>query len=308
MVREHQTPLTRRSQRTRTSGASSRFMPLRRGETGADAAKLVPVQRTQPIHDLLAFVGHEYAHSARVVWMARPLDKALPLRPVDQLDHAVVAQLKPVGQLTHRRPLPARKALQRQQQLVLLRSQAVTPYGLLTETKVVPDPEAKPGQRFEVLLAQSFEFSTFVLRRHDDMKPPVIDLSPSSAKLISCHDIIEIVGVQVRDHPGRLVMLSDQERKALQEVERQLIAEDPEFAQSFQADVAHVPVDHHSRTTTIAIVVAMLCGGLIWVAGSVTDAVMLVAAGGWLWVRWRFTDDTQPTRDVTSCAPAEDDH
>jgi hypothetical protein len=48
---------------------------------------------------------------------------------------------------------------------------------------------------------------------------------------ISVQPGIEIAGSS--SHPKECVVLSDDERKTLREVERQLMLEDPEFAQSF---------------------------------------------------------------------------
>jgi hypothetical protein len=83
-------------------------------------------------------------------------------------------------------------------------------------------------------------------------------------------------------------VLSDQERKVLDELERQFMAEDPEFARSFPAREQCPPRAHHRPATKVAIVVALLLCALMLVAGSLSGALAFVGATGLIWVMWRY--------------------
>lgn len=89
-------------------------------------------------------------------------------------------------------------------------------------------------------------------------------------------------------------MLSDYERKTLREVERQLMLEDPELAQSFHAHEQHPPRDHHRPASKIAIVVAVLLSALLsavlLIAGLLSGVLTFAAVAGLIWMTWRYTD------------------
>ncbi|WRL65860.1 hypothetical protein U6N30_10015 [Blastococcus brunescens] len=98
--------------------------------------------------------------------MRCPLDEQLRLRPVHELDDAVVAQLQPVRDLADRGPVPAGEALERQQELVLLRREPVPAHDLLAEAQVAPDAEPEAGQRLELALGQGRRADALVLGCH----------------------------------------------------------------------------------------------------------------------------------------------
>src|SRR6185312_27023 len=131
-------------------------VPGRKGECRVHPPQLVAVQRAEACHDALALRGQLHSHRPPVAGMRCPLHEPLSLRPVDQLDYAVVTQLEPVGQLAHGRPLPAGKAFERQQQLILLRCQAVPAHRFFAEAQITADAETESGQRLEILLRESF--------------------------------------------------------------------------------------------------------------------------------------------------------
>jgi DUF3040 family protein len=109
---------------------------------------------------------------------------------------------------------------------------------------------------------------------------------------ISVQPGIEIAGSS--SHPKECVVLSDDERKTLREVERQLMLEDPEFAQSFPAHQQHSPRNHHRPTDKIAIVVAVLLSALLsallLIAGLLSGVLTFAAVAGLIWAAWRYSD------------------
>ena len=73
-------------------------------------------------------------------------------------------------------------------------------------------------------------------------------------------------------------MLSDHERKTLREVERQFLAEDPEFTRSFDTRAQRLRRRHLDGVSVkIAIVAAVLLGALMLVAGSPSGALAFAA-------------------------------
>lgn len=80
-------------------------VPYRQAEGRLHAAELVAVQWAEPGQDRLAVLGEQHPHRSRVLGMRGPLDQPLPLCAVDQLDHALVPQLEPIGQLPDGGPL-----------------------------------------------------------------------------------------------------------------------------------------------------------------------------------------------------------
>jgi hypothetical protein len=95
-------------------------------------------------------------------------------------------------------------------------------------------------------------------------------------------------------------MLSERERERLRDIERRFQVEDPEFAQSFQARERVRQDDrerwgYHERRAAakIAVLVAVLLGSLMLVAGSLSGAFAVAAATGLVWVAWRNSHGTR---------------
>jgi hypothetical protein len=146
-------------------------VPGRQGKCRVHAPQLVAVQRAQPRQNLLPLRGQRHPHRPTVARVRTPVHKPLSLRPIDQFNHAVVAQLEPVSEFPHGRPLPAGKTLERQQQLILLRGEAVPAHRLLAEAQIAADSETKPSQRLKILLRQRFGSRPFVLHCHHNITP-----------------------------------------------------------------------------------------------------------------------------------------
>lgn len=91
-------------------------------------------------------------------------------------------------------------------------------------------------------------------------------------------------------------MLGDDKRKTLHEVERHLMLEDPEFAQSFPAHQQHPPRNHHRPIDKIVIVVAVLLSALLsallLIAGLLSGVLTFAAVAGLIWAAWRYSDRT----------------
>jgi len=93
-------------------------------------------------------------------------------------------------------------------------------------------------------------------------------------------------------------VLSDHERKTLREVERQILAEDPEFTRSFDMGAQRLRRERRDGASVkIAIVTAVLLGALMLMAGSPTGALAFAAATGLIWLAWRHSND--PSRRPT---------
>jgi hypothetical protein len=88
-------------------------------------------------------------------------------------------------------------------------------------------------------------------------------------------------------------VLSDHEWKTLREVELQFLAEDPEFARSFDTRARQLRRQHADGVSVkIAIVAAVLLGGLMLVVGSPGGALAFAAMTGLIWLAWRHSDDS----------------
>ncbi|MGH3917899.1 MAG: DUF3040 domain-containing protein [Pseudonocardiaceae bacterium] len=78
-------------------------------------------------------------------------------------------------------------------------------------------------------------------------------------------------------------MLSDHERATLHEIQRQFLAEDPEFVQTFDARTQRLPrasrqpIDKHRRTYTVLMWITTMLSVLLLIAGSVGGALLLAA-------------------------------
>jgi Flp pilus assembly protein TadB len=87
-------------------------------------------------------------------------------------------------------------------------------------------------------------------------------------------------------------VLSDHERKALREVERQFQAEDPRFTRSFEAHQTRMARRHRKLGAHLAVLAAALLTTFLLVAGSLVGALAVAAATGLIWVAWRHSAGT----------------
>ena len=88
-------------------------------------------------------------------------------------------------------------------------------------------------------------------------------------------------------------MLSDHEWKTLREVELQFLAEDPEFTRWFDTRARQLRRQHaDSVSATIAMMAAVLLGGLLLVVGSPGGALAFAATTGLIWLAWRHSHDS----------------
>jgi Protein of unknown function (DUF3040) len=83
-------------------------------------------------------------------------------------------------------------------------------------------------------------------------------------------------------------VLSDREREALREVERQIMNEDPEFARSFDAAAQRLPHRAGRLGIKIFVLAGLLLSALVLVAGSFAGAVAFAVATGLIWLTWRW--------------------
>ena len=75
-------------------------------------------------------------------------------------------------------------------------------------------------------------------------------------------------------------MLSDHEWQTLRAVERQIIADDPEFTRSFDMRAQRLRrIDHDRELAKIAVVAVVLLCALMLVAGSPSGALAVAATG-----------------------------
>ncbi|WP_158703557.1 DUF3040 domain-containing protein [Pseudonocardia dioxanivorans] len=82
-------------------------------------------------------------------------------------------------------------------------------------------------------------------------------------------------------------MLDDHERRTLQDLERQLMAEDVEFSRSFRAHTQHLGRKHLGVAATVAMAVVIVLCALMVMAGSPVGALAFAALSGVLWLaRW----------------------
>lgn len=79
-------------------------------------------------------------------------------------------------------------------------------------------------------------------------------------------------------------MLSDHERKALRELERQLIADDSEFPQAFDARAQRLDRQHLGVPAKTAITVAVVLIALMLLVGWLAGALALACAIGLIWL------------------------
>ncbi|MFD1545044.1 DUF3040 domain-containing protein [Nonomuraea guangzhouensis] len=82
-------------------------------------------------------------------------------------------------------------------------------------------------------------------------------------------------------------MLDDYEREALREIQRRLLVEDPEFAQSFDADTQRLnraaTPDLPKRAYTVMLVFGSAFVVILLLAGSPFIALLFAALTMWVW-------------------------
>jgi Protein of unknown function (DUF3040) len=88
-------------------------------------------------------------------------------------------------------------------------------------------------------------------------------------------------------------VLSDHERKALSEVERRLMADDPEFARHFEAGQARLQRHPRRRAAVLAVGGAVLLAVLMLLAGSVTGALATLVATVLISAMWCSSTGTE---------------
>jgi hypothetical protein len=82
-------------------------------------------------------------------------------------------------------------------------------------------------------------------------------------------------------------VLNDHERKALREVEHQLMADDPEFTRAFEARQARLQRHIGRRAVGIVVAAGMLIAALMLIAGSFAGALAVAATTGLIWMACR---------------------
>lgn len=81
-------------------------------------------------------------------------------------------------------------------------------------------------------------------------------------------------------------MLDDRERRRLHELERQFVAEDPEFRESFDARAKRLDRTSLRTSATVAITIAVAACSVMLAVGSPAGALAFVI-GTWLvWGAW----------------------
>jgi hypothetical protein len=83
-----------------------------------------------------------------------------------------------------------------------------------------------------------------------------------------------------RENTGRCAVLSDREREALREIERQILAEDPDLARSLQAVTPPNPHDRLWWVYTVAVNVAIAVAVVVLLMGLVVGALAFATLAG----------------------------
>jgi hypothetical protein len=89
-------------------------------------------------------------------------------------------------------------------------------------------------------------------------------------------------------------VLSDNERKTLLDVERQLMAEDPEFARLFHDQLRQRPATQGGSNGKIAVAVAMLFSAILLLAGFAAGALTCVIVTGVFCAMWWCSKGSDP--------------
>ena len=90
-------------------------------------------------------------------------------------------------------------------------------------------------------------------------------------------------------------MLSDNDRKTLLDVERQLMAEDPEFARLFHDQLRQRPATQGGSNGKIAVAVAMLFSAILLLAGFAAAALTCVIVTGVFCAMWWCSKGSDPS-------------
>ncbi|WP_214403661.1 DUF3040 domain-containing protein [Pseudonocardia lacus] len=90
-------------------------------------------------------------------------------------------------------------------------------------------------------------------------------------------------------------MLDDHERKALREVERRLLREDPGFGRDFDARARRLSHPSHAGVgIKIFLLGGSLMSALVLLAGSLSGAAAVAVATWLIWLTWRYTTVAGP--------------
>lgn len=101
-------------------------------------------------------------------------------------------------------------------------------------------------------------------------------------------------------------MLNHHERRALHEIQRQLLAEDRGFVQSLNShaeDLHRPPAGPPRRAYTIALAVTSICGLILLLAGSPLSGLALVAVTVVIWTARRHGDTAASSGGDAGPAP-----
>jgi hypothetical protein len=86
-----------------------------------------------------------------------------------------------------------------------------------------------------------------------------------------------------------VIVSSDHERETLLGIERRLLSDDPEFAQSFDARARDLySASRDGVGAKIFLVAGLLISALMLVVGSLGGAVAFTVGTGLIWLVWRF--------------------
>ena len=89
-------------------------------------------------------------------------------------------------------------------------------------------------------------------------------------------------------------MLSDKERKALSDVERRFMAEDPEFVRLFHDQLRQRRATQGGSNGKIAVAVAMLFSAILLLAGFPAGALTCVIVTGVFCAMWWCSKGSDP--------------
>lgn len=100
-------------------------------------------------------------------------------------------------------------------------------------------------------------------------------------------------------------MLDKYERQALDELERQLDAEDPDLVASFRSWPERGPGQYRALLIASTCVVSVLLGALLVVLGNPGSALPALALGLCLWRlrKYHLNQETEPTRRDSGSPP-----
>jgi hypothetical protein len=95
----------------------------------------------------------------------------------------------------------------------------------------------------------------------------------------------------------RWIVLNDHERKTLREVERQCMAEDPDFTRGFEARQARLSRHPHRLGVGIGLVAAAILAVFLLIVGLLGSALVVAAVTGVIiWaVRYHWVGTDRPT-------------